>query len=267
MFGALTALAISGLLSLPASAASEFPILGDPVTLSILEAPKSRSSSPIVITGDTEKRYILVKFRVTSTVFLASASLYCGSIKILRESFSEEGTSVDPGALLHEATPIGDYFDGKTYSATAYVDTKQVPAQDCTWRVITRTFVPNLITTFNTSVKTDLRAPATTNPLPTATPKPTAEPFKINGLSVVLSKGKATFSWDQTLYAEYGVTNYQYRLSGKNSSRFGSWKFLDFNYQEIVLKGLTKGAKYTFAIRPVTPSRTGPQSIKVFTSK
>ena len=267
IIGGIAALAISGLSSLPASAAPEFPIVGDPVTLSILEAPKSRTSSPIVITGDTEKQYILVRFRVTSSVYLASASLYCGSIKIMRQTFNDDGMSVDPGALLHESTHMSDYFDGKTYSATAYVDTKLVPAQDCTWRVISRTLVPNLITTFNTSVKTDMRAPTTTNPLPTATPEPTAEPFKISGLSVVLSKGKATFSWNQTLDAEYGVTNYQYRLSGKNSSRFGAWKFLDFNYQEIILKGLTKGAKYTFAIRPVTPSRTGPQTIKVFTSK
>lgn len=257
-----TTIAIFSLLgaSVPASASSDFPILGDPVSLIKFDAPRYRAEAPVVITGDTERKFILVKFRVQSSVPMATTSLYCGVQKIMRLINSEDGYTEERGEMVHPDTDLlnfAEYNDARVLNSTVYIDTRKIASEECSWRVIVRTFLPNLINTFNTQVVSFMKNAADT---------PASELF-MHQLDWKILSRKIHITWDQTLDGELGETEYQYRITAKNSKKFGKWKFVGYQEGQVTISGLTKGARYIIAIRPWTSRGVGQEDIIEFKAK
>lgn len=246
--------------SVSANASPGFPINGDPVSLTKFDAPTYRAEAPVVITGDTERNFILVKFSVQSSVPMAATSLYCGAQKIMRLIYSQDGYTEERGDMVHPDTHLinfAEYNDARVLNSTVYIDTRKITTEECSWRVIVRTFLPNLINTFNTQIISYMKNAADT---------PASE-LSMYQLEWKISSRKIQITWDQTIDRELGETEYQYRITGKNSKKFGKWKFARYQEGQVTISGLTKGARYIFAIRPWTTRGFGQEDVIEFKAK
>lgn len=115
----------------------------------------------------------------------------------------------------------------------------------------------------------------TVKPAPVATPiaKPIGaapvggiETLRPSGLKIKLAAKKATVVWSPLVDQDGFETDFEVRITGKNSSKFGAWRTTGYATSFTFAK-LTKGATYKVEVRPVNDSGFGLSKALSFRSR